>query len=322
MGHDTLTIIPEQEFPTAIARVEAELEKSRTCGCFTAKDGAQMFYEFFTPKHCVGSLVVVHGLSEFTKKYYELTHYLLKRGFRVFLYDQRGHGLSHRDTDRPELIHVPGFDVLVGDLDRFLEAVVLPNARGPLYLFAHSMGGAVGLQYLAEHPHRFQKALISSPLLQPTTSGLPPFLFRWGTGIHRALGGGKRKFLFSREYDPNRPYTHVPGDSESRVRHCLSYRNRDRRYQSTPMTVDCVYHSLGLKRQLLSPAVTGAIRTPILMLCAGQDTMVRLEPQEAFADRCRRCQRVVLPGANHALLTNCDETLSRVLDLVLDFFEM
>lgn len=321
MGFEDIAFLTENTFSQEIVRIEEALEALRHHGEFTTREGIRLFYEYFTPKTSRGGVVIVHGLSEFTKKYYELAWYLTAQGYSVFLYDQRGHGLSHRDTDRPELIHVQSFEGLAADLQDYLEAVVLPTEKGPLYLYAHSMGGAVGLLHLALYPEQFRKAVITSPLLQPTTNNLPPFLFRWGTGIHRALRGGKKKFLFSREYDPQRPYVHVPGDSESRVRHCLNHRNRDRRYQSTPMTVDCVYHSLGLKKRLLGDAVTKAIRTPILMLCAGKDTMVKIPPQEEFDRRCPQCHRIVLPDANHALLTCRDKILQQVLRLVLEHYE-
>ena len=79
-------------------------------------------------------MVILHGMSEFTCKHYELAYYLLQQGYNVFLYDQRGHGRSQRLTDRIDLIHVERFSDFVEDLDLFVNNIVLPAADKPLYL--------------------------------------------------------------------------------------------------------------------------------------------------------------------------------------------
>lgn len=315
-----LHIIPEAEFPDAILQVEAALGSLRCEGFFTAQDGAKLYYEYFLARDPVGSVVFVHGLSEFTKKYYEFAYYFLSQGYNVFLYDQRGHGKSHRDVSRPELIHIHSFDQLVDDLDACIETVVRPVSPVPLYLYAHSMGGAVGILYLARHGNKLKKAVLTSPLLVPRMNGLPAWPFLVGTAIGRVFRGPKAKFLLSGEYEVGKPYTPIAGDSPGRVRHCLAYRDRERMYRSTPMTVGCVRHSLKLRRRLLSKEITHGIAVPVLMLCADTDTMVRTYWQEKFARCCPQCTHEVLYGANHALHTDKNEVLEKTLTRVLTFF--
>lgn len=316
-----LNVVPEADFPTAIVQMEQELSHYRREGYFSGADGKKLYYEYFLAPQPRGSVVVVHGLSEFTKKYYELTVYLLNRGYNVFLYDQRGHGRSHRDTDRPELIHVNSFDELVRDLEVYIETLVRPASSVPLYLYAHSMGGAVGMLYLAKHGSKLKKAVLTSPLLVPKMNGLPGWPFLLGVSVHRRFAGDLAKFPLSNEYQVSKPYTPIPGDSPSRVRHCLAYRDREPLYRSTPMTLGCVYHSLKLRRRLLSREVTEAIRTPTLMLCAQHDTMVKTRYQGQFAKQCTACTHEILPGANHALHTNSTELFSQALSRILAFLD-
>lgn len=315
-----LQFISEAEFPTAIEDLEKLLCPYCHHGHFRGTDEKPIYYEYYLAHNARASVVVVHGMSEFTKKYCELTSYLLRQGYNVFLYDQRGHGLSHRDTDRPELIHINSFDQLVEDLNCYLETVVCPASDAPLYLYAHSMGGAVGVMYLAKHPNRFSKAVLTSPLLAPKMNDLPAWPFLLGVSIRKTFVGDLKKFRLSGEYVPGRPYQPVPGDSPGRVRHCLWHRDRDRRYQSTPMTLGCVYHSLKLRRRMLKGDVAKAIQTPTLMLCADHDTMVKLRPQAQFAAQCPAITREVLEGANHALLTDRQPILEQTVRRVLDFY--
>ena len=317
--YKTLHIIPEEEFSRKIVQVEEELSTLRREGFFTAEDGAKMYYEYFLAQNPVGAVVFVHGLSEFTKKYYEFAYYFQKQGFHVFLYDQRGHGKSHRDTDRPELIHINSFDKLVEDLDTYIEKVVRPISTVPLYLYAHSMGGAVGILYLAKHGHKLKKAVLTSPLLMPRMNDYPAWPFLISTAIGQVLRGKKAKFLLSDEYEVNKPYTPLPGDSPSRVRHSLAYRDREPLYRSTPMTLGCVRQSLKLRRRLLNKKVTQAMNVPTLMLCADQDALVKVKYQQEFAKRCPNCLHQILPGANHALHTDRDEVVEKTLSKALSF---
>ena len=84
-----------------------------------------------------------HFKPKFTKKYHEFAWYLLNQGYDVFLFDQRCHGLSCRLTDRTDLIHVASFTHYYQDLHCFVQQIVKPATKLPLYLYAHSMGGAV-----------------------------------------------------------------------------------------------------------------------------------------------------------------------------------
>lgn len=316
-----LKVLQGEEFNDAIAQLEWELCDYRREGYFAGEGGKKIYYEYFTVEQPRGSIVVIHGLSEFTEKYYELTAYLLGQGYNVFLYDQRGHGFSHRDTCRPELIHINSFDQLVTDLDIYIETKVRPAGDRPIYLYGHSLGASVGLLYLTQHGQKIKKAVLTSPLLVPKLKGLPCWPFRVGIAIHRFFAGKKAKFLLSGEYQVGMPYKHIPGDSAYRVRHCLAYRDKEPRYRSTPMTLGCAWEILNLRRRLLSREVTEGIRVPVYMLCAENDTMVKTRYQGKFAKRCAACTHEILPGANHALHTNSSELLTEALEKILHFLQ-
>lgn len=317
---NTLHIIPEESFCREILQVEAELSALRHEGFFCAKDGAKLYYEYFLSREPRGSVVFVHGLSEFTKKYYEFAHYFLHQGFNVFLYDQRGHGKSHRDTARPELIHINSFDQLEQDLDTYIETVVRPASGLPLYLYAHSMGGAVGLLYLSKHGRKLEKAAVTSPMLMPRMNDLPAWPFLISTTVCRLFRTSRAKFIFSDEYQEGKPYVPIPGDSPSRVRYCLAYREKEACYRSTPMTLGCIQQTTTVRFRLLSRKVTQRICIPTLMLCSETDTLVRTKYQARFAKRCPGCAYEILPGANHAFHTDCNEILEQTLHRVLSFF--
>lgn len=76
-------------------------------------------------------------------------------GFDVYVYDQLGSGRSTR-------LHDPtgyGIDRDVADLEQIRRAIGAER----MVLFGHSYGGALAAHYLAAHPDRVEKLILSSP---------------------------------------------------------------------------------------------------------------------------------------------------------------
>ena len=103
------SVFAEEEFAEKFREAAAQMEPCRQEGFFHSFDGKDLYYEYFLAENSRGAVVILHGLSEFTKKYHEFAYYLLNQGYDVFLYDQRCHGRSCRLTENPDVIHVGRF---------------------------------------------------------------------------------------------------------------------------------------------------------------------------------------------------------------------
>ncbi len=316
-----LPIIEDEAFPSAIRDVTDKLDAVRVSGTFHAFDGVRLYYEYFLAENSRGSIVIVHGLSEFTKKFYEFAYYALHQGYNVFVYDQRCHGLSDRLTDNPDVLHVGNFRDYVKDLAQFVDEIVLPADDKPLYLYAHSMGGAVSALYLAKYGDKIQKAVLSAPMFEPIVDNVPVPIARAGVFLGQYVCGCKRKFKLTAEFNPNVPYTASQGSSRVRFEHFLSLRRDNKAYQSSPMSFGWVSHSLTVGRHILSRRVAGRITTPTLIVSAEKDTMVNNHMQYRFSERCDACELVSIPNAAHALLASDAPMLTRLLTLTFDFWK-
>ena len=313
-------VLPEDQFHEKMASIAKQLDACRTEGTFSGFDGKPLYYEYFQVQESRGAVVIVHGLSEFTAKYHEFVWYLLNQGYDVFLYDQRCHGRSCRLTDRQDLIHVNRFSDYRKDLHQFIDNVVRKATTGPLYLFAHSMGGAVAAQYLAEHPHVFQKAVLSAPMIEPLTGGTSPTVARIGLTAYLLFSDGKKKFWFSDEFDPDYPFERSHDQSRARFQRNMEVRLSDSRYCTTPLTIRWIQQSIMLRRKLTSKHFLKKIQTPILMLCGEDDRVVCCKAQAEFARNCPACRQIIFPGATHAMLCGTDEIIAAFVQQVLDHF--
>ncbi len=315
-----LCVLTEEEYPEKMSAISAQLAACRQEGTFAGFDGKTLYYEYYRVRESRGAVVVVHGLSEFTKKYHEFAWYMLNQGYDVFLYDQRGHGRSCRLTDQPDMIHIDAFSHYEKDLACFVSNVVRKVTDGPLYLYAHSMGCAVSLMYLAKHPQVFLKAVLSAPMIEPLTGEIPPRFARFGLGAYMLISKGRKRFWRTNDFDPDYPFERSQDKSLARFRWNMNTRLSDACYQTTPLSFRWVQQSLTVRPKVMRSRFLKKLRTPILMLCAENDYVVNTQAQEAFAGKCPGCRRVVIADTTHGMLTGTESTIDAHIRLVLDHF--
>lgn len=314
-------ILTDEEYPKAIKEIEKTLEKYRNSGFFDTFDGKKNYYEYFLCEDSKASIVVVHGLSEFTKKFYELTFYFLNQGYNVFLFDQRCHGLSSRLTDRVDMIHVDSFNDYAKDLSLFVDNVVIPADNKPLYLYSISMGGAVSLLYLAKEQNKISKAVLAAPMMDPKDTIVPRVIAKMGVIYLTALHGKKAKFKFSKEFNPEAPYKIELDGCRNRFEHNMELRRSDERYQSTPLTLGWTYNSVSIRPKVLRRRFINKIKTPLLLISSGKDTVVKNDAHEIFDNRCKNCKRIIIKDATHSVLSSTASIMDEHLTACLKFYE-
>ena len=90
-------VLREEEFDREMeTTVAPALRKVREDGTFSGCDGRTLCYHVYRASEPRANLVVVHGFTESSEKYDELSWYFLQSGLSVYLFDHRGHGKSFR----------------------------------------------------------------------------------------------------------------------------------------------------------------------------------------------------------------------------------
>ncbi|WP_247873340.1 alpha/beta hydrolase [Azospirillum sp. TSH64] len=298
----------------------------------TMPDGARLRVAVWPmPERARGTALVLTGRAEFIEKYAETTEALTARGFRVVAVDWRNQGLSDRPLPNRQIHHLTDFATLVDDLDEIHRQVVAPVAAetgGPVILLAHSMGGLVAtlalVRHAADDPDRYAAVLLAAPMYAIHSGPLPRWLVRVLASLGLACGWGARYALGQGDYDPadgrfsldnkitadprryaayhgpfaERPELRVGGVSFAWVAAALD-------------AEDALRHVLPLER----------VRTPVLLLSAPEDRVVRAEAHSMVAARLGNAHLVGYPGARHEVLMECDAIRDRVwadIDAFLD----
>lgn len=312
-SHQTI-LLEEETYLETLRSIRQQLLPYRLTGSFASFDGTELRWEGYLAENARGTVVILHGFTEFPGKYLEMTWYFLNRGYHVFLPTQRGH-------DTAGIIHVNRFDDYVYDLNCFIEQFRSYTDSLPLYLYAHSMGGGVGARHLQEYPGEFQKAILSSPMFCPRAADLPYAAALCGTRAMLCRGGQETSTLFTCTFDPDMPLERSSAASEGRFRWNISCRLENPLYQTSGVSNRWVYESVALQQRVLRRSNCRRIRVPVLVFSAGRDAQVRLAPQERFVKRVPSAVLVRYPEEKHELFSAKNEVLKDYLDRIFAFLE-
>mgnify|MGYP001100910182 FL=1 len=127
----------------------------------TTKDNLKIAIFSNQLKSDKGVLVITHGMGEHAKRYSEMADFFTKEGFAVVGFDIRGHGMSGGRRG-----HTPGYDFLMDDIERVCSKVKTDHPSLPIFLFGHSMGGNLVLNFLLRKPNIFAGAIVTGPYLK------------------------------------------------------------------------------------------------------------------------------------------------------------
>jgi acylglycerol lipase len=130
-------------------------------GEFPASDGLN-FYErrWDAEGEAAAHLVLVHGYGEHCSRYAEVGAACNAAGITVHTYDQRGFG--HSPGKRA---YIGRFDLLLADLDAYLEHIRDRFDGKPWFIMGHSMGGMVLGGYVETRELDARGLVFSSPFL-------------------------------------------------------------------------------------------------------------------------------------------------------------
>ncbi|WP_297798506.1 alpha/beta fold hydrolase [uncultured Eudoraea sp.] len=139
-------------------------------GFFNGEADVQIYYRIFEQPDTEKAILISSGRTEAAIKYKELIFDLAKNGYAIYILDHRGQGLSGRMTENPDMGYIDNFQFYIDDMKYFYDHYLKPENYKNSYLLAHSMGGAIGITYLEQHPNDFTAAAFSSPMLGLTPS--------------------------------------------------------------------------------------------------------------------------------------------------------
>jgi len=145
--------------PTSEAHPTPETEST-----FRGIGGLELFARRWAP---IGepraAVAIVHGFGEHSGRYADVVEPLTRAGFAVHGFDLRGHGRSQGRRG-----HIDAWSDYRDDIGRYVDHVRTQEAAGaPVFLYGHSLGGAIVLEYGLHRQDGLVGVVASAPALRP-----------------------------------------------------------------------------------------------------------------------------------------------------------
>ena len=265
------------------------------------QDGtSRTYYKWKTDLPVKGDIVLVHGYAEHSGRYAEAAEHLNTAGFNVWAMDHYGHGLS--DGDRAD---VRDFRLFAQDLQLFIQNTVKPQQHQSLFVYGHSMGGAVSLLYILEHQSEVTGLILSGPMVRPgaLTSTLE-----------------RRAAHFLRKIVPSLPFRPFSADLLSHDPEEVQKYKKDPLNYTGKLKVRLGDELLRMEAYLSDRALA-SINLPVLLLHGGEDAVVPPENSKVILDQIKSTDktRIVFPGLYHEIHKEAER--DSVFSTIIDWLE-
>jgi alpha-beta hydrolase superfamily lysophospholipase len=124
-------------------------------------------------KKIKGIILLIHGLGEHSSRYQHVAEFFTHYGFAVLANDRSGHGKSGAKRG-----HVAKYAHVFDDIVKLHAEASRRHSDVPVFLYGHSMGGGIVLDYILNKKHTGLKGVIATaPLLEPAFKPPAALLF-------------------------------------------------------------------------------------------------------------------------------------------------
>ena len=291
-------------------------------GFFMGEKDIKIYYKSYEVEDSEEVIVISHGFCESSEKYRELIKTFNKNNYSVYIIDHRGHGKSGRLGIDNSQINVEDFNYYIKDLKTFLDSIVVPNLNDrKLYLFAHSMGGAIGALFLEKHNNYFEKAIFNCPMMEIDTGKYPKIVSKIVSKLFCTIGMGN-KYLFGHGPFNSKP-DFINSATSSRKRYD-SYFNKQlehKELQTSGGSFNWLNQAFKGIKELLKEENIQNIKADALLFQAGKDTFVKPNGHNKFVSLAKNCEFVRFEDAKHEIYIEKDEIFNPYIEKVLGFYD-
>lgn len=265
---------------------------------FQAYD-VQIYATCTRPKAIRGVVVVVHGFGEHSGRYAKyIVPMLLDLGLSVVQYDNIGHGKSGGKRG-----HCPSYDALLDILNQMVKKAQEHYPNLPLFLYGHSMGGNLVLNYALRFTTPIEGIIASSPYLR--LAFRPPF---WKMALGKLLLRIFPSITMPSGLDPN-GISRIPGEVAD--------------YKSDPLVHDKVsptYSFPVMDAGEWAIAHAHQLKVETLLMHGTADPIIDYRGTEDFYQNTKKAELKRFEGGYHEL--HHDECQDEMLAVVRNWLKL
>jgi alpha-beta hydrolase superfamily lysophospholipase len=153
---------------------------------FAGQAGVEIYWQAWLPDDgdpVKAVLVIAHGGGEHSARYGWVAEQLVAAGYAVYALDHRGHGRSQGGR-----VMFERWDYVLADLQTLIDRARSAHPDLPVFLFGHSLGGAISISYARRHEDELaglalSGAVASLGVVSPVTRIAAKVLSRVAPGL-------------------------------------------------------------------------------------------------------------------------------------------
>jgi acylglycerol lipase len=261
--------------------------------------GVQLYAQGWLPDSAPKAVILlIHGMGEHSSRYQHVAEILTNDGFAVLANDRVGHGKSKGKRG-----HVNKYDQLFDDIIKLQSEATRKFPGAPVFLYGHSMGGGIVLNYVIRNPNNGLKGVIaSSPALQLAFEP-PAFKIFLGKMMRNIYPG----FSQTNEINPE----HISKDKAV-----------VEAYKKDPLVHNLITAETGMGllewgKEVIANA--DKITTTLMLIHGDADKLTSYKGTEAFAARAINCEYSIniVEGGYHEL--HNDPEKEELFDYLLEW---
>lgn len=291
-------------------------------GYIMGKNDTKLYFRSYEVKESKASIVISHGFCESLEKYKEIIKVFNNNNFSVYILDHRGHGKSDRLGIDNSQINVEKFEYYVDDLKTFLDSVVVPTSMDKkIFLFAHSMGGAIGSLFLQTYDNYFDCAILNCPMMEIDTGKYPTIVSKVIARVMCLIGKGNAYILGHKPFSNIENLNDSGTSSHKRYNSYFQKQLQNKHLQTSGGSFNWLNEAFKVTKHIVKKENVSKIKIPVLLFQAGKDTFVKPDGQNEFAQYALDCKLVIRNEAKHEIYIEKDEILNEYIKDVIEFYE-
>lgn len=308
-----------------VNRVEKKLSELREIGGFNGEKDISIYYEKYIVENSKKAIVISHGFSECIEKYHEIIYYFINKEISVFIMEHRGHGRSGCISKICSTqVEIEKFEYYISDFKTFLDKIVLNYKvyfNDNLYLFAHSMGGAIATIFLEENQGYFKKVILNSPMFRINTGKYSHKKCKLIAKLLILFGKGDR-FIFGQKPFEEKEDIEASGTSD-KYRHGVYHKTllENQILRRGGGSIHWYSEAVKATEYLMKDCNISEIKVPILLFKSEFDNYVDTVFHEKFKEKVNLCKIIELKGSKHEGFLEKDEILCYYLEEIFRFLK-
>lgn len=230
---------------------------------WTTSDGLKIHGHHWSLEQPKAVVAFVHGMGEHGARYAPIAEVFAAAGMASMAYDRRGHGRSEGKRG-----HTISFAAFIAEIKVLITQAKAAYPGIPVFLYGHSMGGNLVLNYLIEEHVEVDGVIASAPWIDLAFKP-SPIKLQMGKLVRSLLPGISMKNDLNPEH-----ISRDPAEVQA--------------YINDPLVHDQITPNTGvfmLNKAEELQSFSGEIKVPLLIMHGTADKVISYDAAKAFSER-------------------------------------